>query len=189
MKAKTISWTRETLETVVIALLLAFVIRTFVVQTFWIPSGSMQPNLTINDRIMAYKLFYGINQVKRGNVIVFKFPLNPKQDFVKRVIGLPGDKIEVRDKQVYVNGNKLEEPYVVHRDGWNTGVPRDQYEPVTVPPDSLFVLGDNRDSSEDSRYWGFVPAKNIVGRAFLVYWPPWRVRIITNSFSEDNFGL
>ena len=178
MKKESLGWIRETIETVVVALVIAFLIRTFVIQTFYIPSGSMEPTLLVGDRIIAYKLFYGLNNVKRGDVIVFKFPLNPKKDYIKRVIGLPGDKIKIRDKVVYINDKRLIEPYVVHRDKWNIGFPRDDYGPIVVPPGSLFVLGDNRDSSEDSRYWGFVPEKNIVGRAFLIYWPPWRVRVI-----------
>jgi len=178
MKKKSLSWIRETVETVVIALVLAFLIRSFIVETFWIPSGSMEPTLMVGDRIMAYKIFYGINRVKRGDIIIFKFPLDPKKDFVKRVIGLPGDTIEIRKKEVYVNKKRLIEPYAVHSDNWDTGFPRDEYGPVKVPPDSLFVLGDNRDSSEDSRYWGYVPKENIIGKAFLIYWPPWRIRIL-----------
>jgi len=188
MKKERVGWIRETVETVVIALILAFLIRTFVVQTFWIPSGSMEPTLLVGDRIMAYKLFYGIDNVKRGDIIIFEFPLNPRKDFVKRVIGLPEDVIEVRDKEVYVNGKRLIEPYAVYRDRRNIGFPRDEYGPVKVPPDSLFVLGDNRDSSEDSRYWGYVPEKNIVGEVFLIYWPPWRMRIIKSpklGFAES----
>jgi len=178
MKKKTLNWIRELVETVAVALVLAFLIRTFIVQTFYIPSGSMEPTLLVGDRIMAYKIFYGLNHVQRGDIIVFKFPLNPKKDFIKRVIGLPGDTVEIIDKKVYINGKKLVEPYAVHRDNWDIGFPRDEYGPVKVPPNSLFVLGDNRDSSEDSRYWGYVPEKNIVGRAFLIYWPPWRIRIL-----------
>jgi len=177
-REKILSWLRETVETIVIAFFLAFVIITFVVQAFWIPSGSMKPNLHINDRILAYKFLYDINDVKRGDIIVFKFPLNPKQNFIKRAIGLPGDEIRIKDKKVYVNGKLLNEPYVVHNDPWNSGFPRDEYGPIKVPPDSLFMMGDNRDSSDDSRYWGFVPAKNIIGQAFFLYWPPWRMRII-----------
>ena len=178
MKKKTLNWIRELVETVAVALVLAFLIRTFIVQTFYIPSGSMEPTLLVGDRIMAYKIFYGLNHVQRGDIIVFKFPLNPKKDFIKRVIGLPGDTVEIIDKKVYINGKKLVEPYAVHRDNWDIGFPRDEYGPVKVPPNSLFVLGDNRDSSEDSSYWGYVPEKNIVGRAFLIYWPPWRIRIL-----------
>ena len=178
MKKEHLGWIRETVETIVIALVLAFLIRTFVVQTFWIPSGSMRSTLLEGDRIMAYKLFYGIDRVQMGDIIIFKFPLDPSADFVKRVIGLPGDTVEIKNKKVYINGERLIEPYVSHSDSWNVGFPRDEYGPIKVPPGSLFVLGDNRDSSEDSRYWGYVPDKNLVGEVFLIYWAPWRVRII-----------
>lgn len=178
MKRKQVGWVRETIETIVIALVLAFLIRTFVVQTFWIPSGSMEQTLLVGDRIMAYKLFYSMNNVQRGDIVIFKFPLDTRKEFVKRAIGLPGDVIEIVDKTVFVNGNKLVESYVVHADRRNVGFPRDRYGPVEVPADHLFVLGDNRDASEDSRYWGYVPAKNLTGEVFLIYWSPWRVRII-----------
>jgi len=174
MKKESLSWIREIVETIVIALVLAFLIRTFVVQTFWIPSGSMEPTLLVGDRIMAYKLFYGIDDVKRGDIIIFKFPLDPHKDFVKRVIGLPGDTVEIRDKKVYINGKRLIEPYAVHLDRWNMGFPRDEYGPVKVPSGSLF----------DSRYWGYVPQKNIIGEVFLIYWPPWRVKIIRPPLME-----
>jgi len=184
MKKKRGSWVRETVETVVIALVLAFLIRTFVVQTFWIPSGSMEPALLVNDRIMAYKVFYGIDNVHRGDIIIFKFPLDPRKDFVKRAIGLPGDVVEIREKKTYINGERLIEPYAVYSDKRNIGYPRDEYGPVKIPSNYLFVLGDNRDSSDDSRYWGYVPGKNIIGEVFLMYWPPWRVKIIKAPLSE-----
>lgn len=185
MKKRFLPWMRETVETIVIAFILAFLIRTFVVQAFYIPSGSMKPNLQIGDRILAYKFLYGLKNVKRGDIIVFKFPLNPRKDFIKRVIGLPGDIIKVENKEIYVNGKQLSEPYIVHGDKWNSGFPRDEYPPTPVPAGSLFMLGDNRDSSDDSRYWGFVPAQNLVGEAFLVYWPLWRIRIMRGfSYQE-----
>ncbi len=178
MKRETLSWLKETVETVVIAFILAFLIRSFVVQAFYIPSGSMEPTLEVGDRILAYKIFYGLKNVHRGDIIVFKYPLNPRKDFIKRVIGLPRDTLMIRNKKVYINEKLLDEPYAVHRDPWESGFPRDEYGPVQVPEGSLFAMGDNRDSSDDSRYWGFVPEENIIGRAFLVYWPPWRIRII-----------
>ncbi len=186
-RGKGLSWLKETVESVVIAFFLAFVIIIFVVQGFWIPTGSMEPNFHIGDRILAYKFFYGINNVKRGDVIIFKFPLDPSKNYVKRAIGLPGDEIDVRDKKVYVNGKLSNEPYVIHKDSgickdpWHEYYIRDQYGPIKVPSDSLFMMGDNRDSSYDSRYWGFVPAENIIGEAFFLYWPPWRMRIIKGS--------
>ncbi|MEA3485610.1 MAG: signal peptidase I [Candidatus Aerophobetes bacterium] len=132
--------------------------------------------------MMAYKVLYKLEDVKRGDVIIFKYPLNPRKNFVKRVIGLPGDKILIENKKVYINGKLLDEPYVVHSDSWNSGFPRDEYGPVKVPPRSLFAMGDNRDSSEDSRYWGFVPEDNLIGETFLIYWPPWHIGIV-GSFS------
>jgi len=178
MKEKIISSLKETVETIVIAFVLAFLVRTFVAESFWIPTGSMESTLQIRDRIMAYKLFYGIKNVDRGDILVFKYPLNPRQNFVKRVIGLPGDEIQIKDKKVYVNGKFISEPYVIHSDSYLRGFPRDEYGPIKVPLDSVFVMGDNRDNSADSRYWGFVPRQNLVGEAFLLYWPLWRARII-----------
>jgi signal peptidase I len=184
MKRSSLRWVREVVETVVIALVLAFLIRTFIVGTFWVPSGSMERTLLVNDRIMAYKLFYDIGDVEHGDIIIFRFPLDPQKDFVKRVIGLPGDRIELRDKQLYVNNVLQDEPYVIHTDFRDVGFPRDDYGPVVVPDNTLFVLGDNRDNSEDSRYWGFVPAGNIVGGVFLRYWPPWRISIIRSPWQS-----
>lgn len=181
MREKLSSWLKETLETLVIAFVLAFFIRTFVVQGFWIPSGSMEPNLHIGDRLLAYKLFYGLDDVGRGDVIVFRYPLNTKKDFIKRVIGLPGDTVRIENKRVYVNNEILSEPYVIHTDTRLAGYPRDQYGPVKVPPDSLFVMGDNRDFSADSRYWGFVPEQNLIGEAFVIYWPVWRIRLVKGA--------
>ena len=177
MSNKTLDWLKEVVETIVIAFVLAFLIKTFIVGSFYIPSGSMKPALQIGDRIMAYKVFYRLKNVKRGDIIIFKYPLNKRKDFVKRAIGLPGDEILIKNKKVYVNGKLLDEPYAVHSDNWNSGFPRDEYGPIKVPPNSLFAMGDNRDSSDDSRYWGFVPEDNLIGRAFLVYWPPWHIRI------------
>jgi len=178
MKEKIISSLKETVETIVIAFVLAFLVRTFVAESFWIPTGSMKPNLCIKDRIMTYKFCYELKNVDRGDILVFKYPLNPEQNFVKRVIGLPGDEIQVKDKKIYVNGKLISEPYIIHQDSNLRGFPRDQYGPVEVPLDSVFVMGDNRDNSADSRYWGFVPRQNLVGEAFLLYWPLWRARII-----------
>jgi len=178
MKKKVLGWLKETLETLVIAFVLAFLVRTFVVQGFWIPSGSMEPNLHVGDRLLAYKLFYGLDKVGRGDVIVFRYPLDPKKDYIKRVIGLPGDTVRIENKRIYVNGKPLDESHVIHRDSWMRGYPRDDYGPVKVPADSLFVMGDNRDFSADSRYWGFVPEENLVGEAFVIYWPLWRINLI-----------
>ncbi|RMH03969.1 MAG: signal peptidase I [Nitrospirae bacterium] len=191
---------REYAEAIVIAMLLAFTIRMFVVQAFKIPSGSMIPTLLIGDHILVNKLAYGLQwpqdcefelsfppmtcysselliefeKPKRGDVIVFRYPEDEHKDFIKRIIGLPGDTIKIRNKVVYVNGNPLDDKaYTQHLDpniidGHIN--PRDNFGPVTVPPDSYFVMGDNRDHSLDSRFWGFVRARKIKGRAFLIYW-------------------
>jgi signal peptidase I len=181
---------REYFESVVIAVILALFVRTFVVQAFKIPTGSMENNLLIGDHLLVNKFVYGpaetgvertllpIGTIKRGEVLVFKYPEQPDRDFIKRVIGLPGETLEVRQKKVYINGKPLDEPYT-HFLTAPTGSAfheetsfdvREQYGPVTVPPDHYFMMGDNRDNSQDSRYWGFLPRENIKGRALLIYW-------------------
>lgn len=174
---------REYVEAILIALLLALFIRTFVVQAFKIPSGSMIPTLLIGDHILVNKFIYGIRnpisgsvlipikQPARYDVVVFKYPRNPKLDYIKRVIGLAGDRIEIVNKQVFVNGQPLYDPYGVHLDpNINSSSPRDNFGPVIVPKNSLFMMGDNRDNSADSRYWGFVNLKAVKGKAFMLYW-------------------
>lgn len=176
---------KEYVEAIVIALLLALVIRTFVVQAFKIPSGSMIPTLLIGDHILVNKFIYGIkipftekkilmfNKPERGDVIVFKYPENPKKDFIKRVIAVEGETIEEKDKVVYVNGKVMNEPYAHHNDRYlrpGGHDPRDTFGPVTVPEDKVFVMGDSRDQSYDSRYWGFVDLNEIRGEAFIIYW-------------------
>jgi signal peptidase I len=157
--------------------MVALAIRAFVIEAFKIPSGSMIPTLLVGDHIFVNKLAYGplipfskkrlwsAMPPKRGDVIVFAFPENPEEDFIKRVIALPGDTIEIRGGQVYVNDQLIDEPYI--RDKAPYLVPRQ-----TVPPDHYFVLGDNRPNSSDSHVWGLVPADNIIGRAWVSYWPP-----------------
>ena len=187
---------REYFESLVIAVILALFIRTFVVQAFKIPTGSMEPNLLIGDHLLVNKLVFGpslgaveralapMKDIARRDVIVFKYPEEPERDFIKRVIGLPGDRIEVRHKRVFVNGERLEEPYVYYMEEppplpqdmasagseVSGGDPREFYGPVTVPPDHYFVMGDNRDNSQDSRYWGFLPRGYVKGRALVIYW-------------------
>jgi signal peptidase I len=176
------------------AILLAFVIRTFAVQAFKIPSGSMENTLLIGDHLLVNKFIYGtrlpgsdsallkVRDPRHGDVIVFKYPEDPSRDFIKRCVGVPGDVVEVKDKRVYVNGHLQAEPAAVHRDlqvlPAAAGSPRDFYGPVTVPADALFMLGDNRDYSKDSRFWGFLPKKLVKGKAWVVYWPLDRWRIV-----------
>ena len=182
---------REYVESIVIAVILALFIRTFVVQAFKIPTGSMEENLLIGDHLLVNKFFFGptesrlerallpIGTIKRDDVIVFKYPEEPDRDFIKRVIGLPGETIEVREKKVYVNGQPLDEPYAHYLLPVSTPSEyhevtsfdvRERYGPVTVPGEHYFVMGDNRDNSQDSRYWGFLPRENIKGKALLIYW-------------------
>jgi signal peptidase I len=183
---------REYLESVVVAVILALFIRTFVVQAFKIPTGSMQPNLLIGDHLLVNKVIYSPSAlpledrilakkpIERGHVVVFKFPEDPTRDFIKRVIGLPGETVEIKDKTVYVNGQALVEPYahfeeppLRHDDpeyGLRNEGARDNWGPEVVPAGQLFVMGDNRDNSRDSRFWGFLPRDQVKGRALLVYW-------------------
>jgi signal peptidase I len=162
----------ETLDACIFAAVLSLLIITFVVQAFYIPSGSMEPTLMINDRILVAKFLYRFEPISRTDVIVFRYPLNPQRDFVKRVIGLPGDRVQLKDGIVYVNGQRLSEKgYTIKPDFGN-------YGPVTVPSGQYFVLGDNRNNSEDSRFFGYVPRANIIGKALFIYWPPNRIGFV-----------
>src|SRR6266511_1469655 len=182
------STVREYFESIVIAVILALFIRTFVVQAFKIPTGSMENNLLIGDHLLVNKFVFGpttgkaerallpIRDIHRGDVLVFKYPDEPERDFIKRVIGLPGETIELKAKKVYVGGQPLDEPYVHFLEPASDAQEitsydvRERYGPVTVPPNQYFVMGDNRDNSQDSRYWGFLPRENIKGKALVIYW-------------------
>lgn len=176
---------REYAEAILVALFIALVIRTFVVQAFKIPSGSMIPTLEIGDHILVNKFIYGFRipytrvrlfpftTPQRGDVIVFVYPEDHSKDFIKRVVGVEGDVVEIRDKKVYVNGKPWDDPYGVYTDPREIpkGLdPRDNFGPVRVPQGQLFVMGDNRDNSRDSRYWGFVHVGEVKGKAFLIYY-------------------
>src|SRR6266508_335269 len=181
---------REYYEALLIAVIFVNFARIFAFQAFKIPTGSMEDNLKVGDHIIVNKFIYGpasnawkrvlpLRDPKRGDIIVFRYPLQPDTDFVKRVIGMPGDTVEIRDKKVSVNGKQLVEPYVIHEDSTvyplQPALPepyrsRDQFGPFTVPAGQYFAMGDNRDRSSDSRYWGTVPRGMIKGRAFMVYW-------------------
>jgi len=167
------NWWVEGVKTICISLLLAFGIRTFVAEARYIPSGSMEPTLQINDRLIIDKISYDFETPQRGDIVVF----NPTETlrtegfhdaFIKRVVGLPGDKIQVKGGQVYVNDCPLQEKYIAAKPDYHFG-------PVTVPPDSYLVFGDNRNNSYDSHYWGFVPRHDIIGRAIVRFWPLNRV--------------
>jgi signal peptidase I len=161
---------REYAEALIIAVLLALVIRTFVVQAFKIPSGSMLPTLQIGDHILVNKFLYYFTTPRRGDIIVFKFPQDETRDIIKRVIGLPGDTLEIRGKQIVINGVPLREPYAVFSDGpFARAGDRERLGPLVIPPGRLFVMGDNRDHSMDSRVWGFLEEGKIKGKAFIVY--------------------
>ena len=161
---------REYAEALIIAVLLALVIRTFVVQAFKIPSGSMLPTLQIGDHILVNKFIYSFAALKRGDIIVFKFPQDETRDFIKRVIGLPGETLEIRGRQVLINGVPVSEPYAVTSDGpFARAGDRDRLGPIVIPPDKLFMMGDNRDHSMDSRVWGFLDIHKIKGKAIIVY--------------------
>jgi signal peptidase I len=178
---------REYFESLVIAVVLALFIRTFVVQAFKIPTGSMEPNLLVGDHLLVNKFVFApvasdlermvlpMREIRRGDIVVFKFPEEPERDFIKRVIGLPGDTLEMKNRQLFVNGNRLDESYAHYLfpqgdDQSESFDVRSRYGPVTVPPDHYFMMGDNRDNSQDSRYWGFLPAHYVKGRALTIYW-------------------
>jgi signal peptidase I len=195
---------RENIEVFIVAALLALFIRTFIVQAFKIPSGSMKETLQIGDHILVNKFIYGvklpfvmttiipITDPKRGDIVVFKFPEDPKKDFIKRAVAVGGDTLEIINKQVYVNGARQDHPFAVFKEEGiippctelqkSMGFDRcnkDNYGPVTVPENKIFVMGDNRDHSYDSRFWGFVDLKVVKGKAFMIYW----------SWDSDNTGV
>jgi signal peptidase I len=190
---------REYFETIVIAVVLALFMRTFVVQAFKIPTGSMEPNLLVGDHLLVNKFVFAptvsaveraalpVAPIRRGDIVVFKYPEDPERDFIKRVIGLPGESIELRDRRILVNGKAIDEPYAhylprpEHADTSEitSGDVRERYGPVVVPAGSVFVMGDNRDNSQDSRYWGFLPKEHIKGKALMIYW----------SFDSSEGGL
>ncbi len=188
---------RDTSQAVIIAIVLALIIRTFVVQAFKIPSPSMEDTLLIGDHILVSKFAYGIQiprpamisvfgmrvpffetrlvnvwgGVKRGDIIVFRFPGDRRKDYIKRAIGLPGDTVEVRDRVIYINGEPIKDPYAVHKGNMygNSTEEGDNFGPYLVPAGRIFAMGDNRENSYDSRFWGTLPMRDIKGRAFIIY--------------------
>ncbi|MBW2557632.1 MAG: signal peptidase I [Deltaproteobacteria bacterium] len=182
---------REYAEAIIIAILIALFIRTFVVQAFKIPSGSMKPTLQIGDHLLVNKFTYGIkipfirktlipmNDPRREDIVVFVYPMDRTKDFIKRVVGIAGDTIEIKDKEIYLNGSPYDDGHGVYTDSilFPASIqPRDNFGPVTVPAEHIFVMGDNRDRSYDSRFWGFVDLKDVLGKAFIIYW----------SWNKDN---
>jgi signal peptidase I len=191
MSTKKDSALREWIESIVVAAFLAFcVIRPFIVQAFKIPTGSMRPTLLEGDVILVNKFLYGakipftdlrlpaIRGPKRGDVIVFIYPEDRKKNFVKRLIGLPGETVEIKNGTIYINDKPLLDPVFNQRYYYNRGKLGEEGKRITVPADSFFVLGDNSASSMDSRFWGFVPHRDILGKALVIFWPPQRIRII-----------
>jgi signal peptidase I len=176
---------KEYVESIIIAILIALFIRTFIICAYKIPSRSMVPTLLVGDHILVNKFVYGVkipllrrtiipvSSPKRGEIVVFIYPNDRSKDFIKRVIGVGGDKVEIRNKQIFINDKKYHDPHgiysdnVIHPKGIDT---RDNFGPVTVPDKSIFVMGDNRDESLDSRFWGFVNLKDVEGKAFIIYW-------------------
>ncbi len=162
---------RDLFESVVLAVVLAALLRMFIIQPFYIPSQSMEPTLLVNDRIIVNVLLYHFRPPQRGDVVVFRYPLDPSRDFIKRLVAFGGETVEVRNNNLIVNGVRIAEPYLPHE------VMAD-YGPFTVPQGCYFVMGDNRNNSDDSRVWGALPKKNMIGKAFLIYWPPGRMGLI-----------
>ena len=190
------STAREYFESICVAVILALFVRTFVVQAFKIPTGSMEPNLLIGDHLLVNKFNFAptlagvenmvlpIDPIRRGDIVVFKYPEEPERDFIKRVIGLPGETLELRNKKVFINNLPLDEPYVHYLFPPGEENPADfdvrmTYGPVTVPAGQYFMMGDNRDNSQDSRYWGFLPRSYVKGKALFVYF----------SFGDAQGGL
>ena len=184
---------REYLEPIVTAILIALFIRAFVVQAFKIPSSSMEPTLLVGDHILVNKFIYGIKipftnyklfpyrKPQRGDTIVFIYPKDTSKDFIKRVIGTEGEKVEISRNKIYVNNRPIDDPWGQYseRSDWTRYLQQmERYGPVIVPKDSLFVLGDNRDNSQDSRFWGFVKVDAVKGKAFIIYFS-W------NRYAED----
>lgn len=185
---------QEYAEAILIAIVIAFFIRTFIIQAYKIPSGSMKPTLLIGDHILVNKFIYGvkipfirstlipIRDPKRGDIVVFIYPEDRSKDFIKRVIGIADDTIEIRDKKIFLNGLPYRDKYGVYTDEFiipGAIQPRDNFGPVTVPKGNIFCMGDNRDQSYDSRFWGFVDLKDVLGKAMVIYW----------SWDRDNLSL
>lgn len=166
---KTKSSSREIVDNIIVAFVIAIFIRTFFLGVYTIPTGSMLDTLQIGDFILVNKLSYKFSKPKHDDIVVFEYPLNPKIDYIKRVIGVPGDVIEIKDKIVYRNGEKLEPDYVRYEEGSHLAI-ADNVEKFTVPDGFYFMMGDNRDNSADSRFWGYVKEDGIVGKAFIIYW-------------------
>lgn len=169
-ESKFMNYFKNYILPVFIALAIVVVIRTFILGMYYVPSGSMIPTLEINDHVVVTKLSYKMHEPERGDVIVFKYPVNEEQgleevDYVKRLMGLPGETLEIKSNTLYINGTPIEENYL------NIDTNMADYGPVTIPEGNYFAMGDNRNNSSDSRVWGFVPEDCLIGKAQLIYWP------------------
>ncbi len=173
IKKEAFDWFKSLLWAVAIAL----VVRFFFIGNFKIPTTSMVPTLKVGDRLLSNNIIYRIRPPKRGEVVIFKYPEEPKRDFVKRMIGLPGEKVMIKDGRIYINGEEVKDEKIVVRYYYSEGYYGNETE-VKIPQGSYYVLGDNSINSKDSRYWGFVPEKNLIGKALFTYWPPWRMGFI-----------
>jgi signal peptidase I len=182
---------RQHVESLLFAVLVALLVRSSVVEAFWVPSGSMLPTIQIGDHLFVNKLAYGLHvdlpfglanwdlaewrPVQRGDIVVFTRPDDHRTDLIKRVIAVAGDTLEVRNKHLFINGQEVPDPHARFTDPQvRSSVPRDNFGPVTVPPGKFFVMGDNRDQSYDSRYWGFADQRDVKGKATFIYWSGWK---------------
>ena len=163
-------------ESIIVALILALIIRQFAFQTSEVMSGSMIPTLLVKDRVIVNKLVYNYyGKMNRGDVVLFRSTIKPQRDFIKRLIGLPGEEIKIRNGIVLINGR------VIDQSKWDIDYDSSNFGPYKIPPDNYFFLGDNRADSFDSRFWGAVPRKNILGKAEIIIWPPLRIRLLTSN--------
>ncbi len=198
--AGTKSKIREYAEAIILALILALFIRTFIIQAFKIPSPSMVPTLLVGDHILVNKFLFGFHipfsdgkimafrKPERGDVIVFKYPRDRKLDFIKRCIAVGGETVEIREKKIYINGKPIDDLHGVFLDNGSQMAGRDNFGPVTVPDGKIFVMGDNRDNSNDSRFWGFVDLADVKGKAMVIYWS-WDKRKTWPRFGRIGDGI
>lgn len=168
---------REWVESLLIAFILAMLIRTFVVQAFKIPTSSMEPTLMVGDRILVNKFIYRFNKPQSWDVIVFKYPLDRKRDFIKRLVANEGETVSINNGKVFIDGKMVDNPHLLEY-YYNRGDYGAEGQKLKVPEDKLYVLGDNSFNSQDSRYWGLVPREDLIGKAFFVYWPLHKMRIV-----------
>ena len=170
---------REHVESFLWAGVLALIIRTFLMAPFKIPSGSMRPTLLEGDRILVNKFIYHFHEPQRGDIVVFRYPLDPKRPFIKRLAGVGGERVQIRDGKLVVNDRPADEAEMFRTNRYyNQGPYGQEGAPIQIPPESLYVLGDNSLSSHDSRFWGFVPRRKVIGKAMCIFWPPTRIRIL-----------